>query len=470
MINRNGIEKVIEGGYCIGCGICAALDTSIRMERDKMGRIVAVVPKSHTPSIEAEFSCPFTDGNLNEDEIASQLFQRQDAAYNLFTGFYISSFAGWVEEGRYRRNGSSGGMANWLLCELLQRNLIDSVIHVAELPPQSDMLNASPLFGFRVSTTIQEVQAQSKSRYYPVEMSGVIRYMLEKPGRYAVIGLPCFCKALRLAGRQSPILLSRLAFVIGIVCGHLKSSAFAELLALQCGVEPEEIHAIDFRTKLDNRSAANYGLTVEGISAGQLIKCTRPMEGLLGSNWGHGFFKYKACEFCDDVLAETADIAFGDAWLPEYEADSRGTNVIIVRNSRLLELLDKASLAGRLHLESISVERVVESQAGGLRHRREGLAYRLWLQDRAGHWRPNKRVKASSKHLSRKQRRIYRLRYELGQASHDAFAEAKKRGGLGYFVQSMAPLVHHYDNQYRSFFVLRLFKKIRRLMSIKNKI
>lgn len=41
---------------------------------------------------------------------------------------------------------------------------------------------------------------------------------------------------------------------------------------------------------------------------------------------------YKACDFCDDVFAETADIALGDAWLPEYVQDGNGTNVVVTRN------------------------------------------------------------------------------------------------------------------------------------------
>ena len=33
----------------------------------------------------------------------------------------------------------------------------------------------------------------------------------------------------------------------------------------------------------------------------------------------------------DDVVTETADISFGDAWVEPYSSGGRGTNVIIVR-------------------------------------------------------------------------------------------------------------------------------------------
>ena len=33
------------------------------------------------------------------------------------------------------------------------------------------------------------------------------------------------------------------------------------------------------------------------------------------ADWGMGIFKLGACDYCDDIVGETADISFGDAWL-----------------------------------------------------------------------------------------------------------------------------------------------------------
>ena len=102
----------------------------------------------------------------------------------------------------------------------------------------------------------------------------------------------------------------------GSLTAYLKSKAFAELCAWQCGIRPSELRAIDFRTKLANRPANDYAVTVTGGNNGHAISSTKPTSELFGSNWGLGFFKYKACDFCDDVVAETADVSLGDAWLP----------------------------------------------------------------------------------------------------------------------------------------------------------
>jgi coenzyme F420-reducing hydrogenase beta subunit len=346
-----------------------------------------------------------------------------------------------------------------VLVELLNRGLVNYVVHVT---PETAPAVGKPLFRFAISSTPEEVRAGSKSRYYPVEMSGVISGLLQRPGRYAVVGIPCFIKALRLACRESSVLKERLAFTVGLVCGHLKSSAFAELFAWQCGIAPDALRAIDFRTKLPNQPASSYAVTVSGERDGQLFLITKPTSEFFGSNWSHGFFKYKACDFCDDVVGETADISIGDAWLREYEADAAGTNVVVVRSQTLNSLLADAAAAGRLHLDSIPVEKVVESQAGGFRHRRDGLAYRLFLEDQAGHWRPTKRVAPVGGRLTPKLKRIYTMRYNLAQSSHVAFARAKARQDLSVFLEIMRPLAARYDLFYQRPFLFRILGRIKR--------
>jgi coenzyme F420-reducing hydrogenase beta subunit len=454
-------DTVVKSGCCIGCGACAAFDSNLRLRLDEYGRYVASRQSGSSPANAAATRvCPFADGVPNEDELAREVFG-QTGPFDPHVGYHVASYAGWVVESDLRAQGSSGGLASWLLVELLARRLVDHVVHVAPQPAPSA---GAPLFGFAISSTPEEVRAKAKSRYYPVEMSGVITEMLHRPGRYAVVGIPCYIKALRLACRESAVLKERVTFTIGIVCGHLKSTAFAEMFAWQCGIAPSGLRAIDFRTKLPSRPAFSYAVTVSGERDGQLLTVTKPTSELIGSNWGHAFFKYKACDFCDDVVGETADISVGDAWLPEYVSDSAGTNVAVVRSPALNPILTEAMVAGRLHLDSIPVEKVVESQAGGFRHRRDGLAYRLYLEDQAGRWRPTKRVAPSSTHLTPKLREIYTLRYELGQASHAAFAGAKAKQDFSIFVQAMNPFTARYGRYYRRPLILRLLGKIKRAL------
>ena len=440
MTCKGDLQKVVDGGFCIGCGACAALDTGISIGFDDIGRLQARLPDGRAPSQIATQACPFSGAGPNEDTIASNLFNANEVVEDSRIGRHLACFAGWVVEGSVRENASSGGIATWLQRDMLERGLVDAVINVAPREGQAD----EPLFTFTVARNPDDVSAHTKTRYYPVEMSGVIRFMIDNPGRYATIGTPCFAKALRLAAEQSPELQDRLTYVLGIVCGHLKTTSFAEALAVQCEIDPDRIDAIDFRAKLKGRPASRYGVSVTGARADGSGNgtVTKPMEGLFGANWGHGLFKYKACEFCDDVLAETADVVVGDAWLPSYDGDHRGCNVVVVRHPELLKMLCAGRDAGLLYLDDLSADAVAESQAGGLRHRRDGLAFRLWQADQMQIWRPEKRVNSGRRHLAPAMRRMHAARYALGQASHAVWRDTPD---FDTFAARMSPMIARYD-------------------------
>ncbi len=452
-------STVVEGGYCIGCGMCSAFSPDIGMQMDEFGQWQAVRKNPNgrvDRGIAGEF-CPFADGNPNEDELAQELFPSTKAHGRI--GRYLANYAGYVEQGDFRAHGSSGGVVSWILCQLLEGDHADAVVHVGATGDPAP----APMFGFVVSRTTEEIRSRSKSRYYPVEMSGVVRHMLENPGRYAVVGLPCFIKALRLACRQSEVLRSRITHTVGIVCGHLKSRAFAEMMAWQCGIAPADLRSFDFRTKQAKMPASHYAITAAGISNGQEVSVVRPVAEMFGTNWSYGLFKYQACDYCDDVLAETADVAVGDAWLPEYVPDCNGTSIVTVRTRFFDELIKEGIGTGSLHLDALSADRVAESQDGGLRHRRDGLSWRLEQAKLADRWAPTKRVSPGSVPLNARQKKRFAVRQQLAASSHTCFFKAKREGRFEVFKSDIKPLMDECDKLTKSNAPARLAGKLRRL-------
>jgi coenzyme F420-reducing hydrogenase beta subunit len=335
-------------------------------------------------------------------------------------GRWTACFAGHVTEDGYRETGSSGGMGSWLAVELLRRDLVDSVLHVKPTHNGQGGL----LFEYQVSRTEEEVRYGAKSRYYPCDLSAVSRHVIETPGRYALVALPCFSKAARLLGAQNPIIAERLRFVIALVCGHLKSTGFARMYAWQSGMVPRELSYIDFRHKGPSRTARQYFIKLVGEGADGRMERVMANQAFFGTDWGHGFFKYQACDYCDDVVGETADVSIGDAWLPKYDEDAGGTNIIVSRSGEIDAILASAVASRRVWLEPVSAEDVVRSQEAGFRHRHEGLAYRLSLKDRRGCWRPPKRIVANSSHLTLQYKLLFRLREAIRGESHAAFLAA----------------------------------------------
>ena len=442
-------ETVVSGGYCIGCGACASVPGSpIQMKLNEHGQFQANFEPSANDtslSISVRAVCPFSGEESNEDRIAQELFGK-DCEYHDKIGYYLATYAGYVSEENFRDRGSSGGIGSWVLVQLLKEGIVDGVIHVHQRSPSND---DPRLFHYKFSKTVKQILNGAKSRYYPIEMSEVMQLVREQPGRYAIVGIPCFIKAVRLLMRQDAILAERIRFCVGLICGHLKSTRYAEMFAWQCGIEPDKLLSIDFRKKLSGEPANKYGIEVTGLKDGQVVTAVRPCYKLYGSDWGQGFFKYKACDYCDDVVAETADVVVGDAWLPKYKVDGRGTNVIVVRHPIIRDLLERGLALNQLNLDSIDANEVSRSQSSGLNHRREGLAYRLHLAERKGEWYPPKRIQPSKRHLiyNLQQRQVWRLR--LARESHLAFKEAIDKGQFSLFVQRMKPLVQQYRALYQ---------------------
>lgn len=436
-------DTVISNGYCVGCGACAAPEQSpFKIVMDEYGQYQSALKDPNVFAAtknDYEKLCPFGSGAPNEDEIAKQHFSGS-CEHNGQIGYYNGVFAGHVIEGDFRKQGSSGGMGTWILNELLSKGLVDYVVHVKSETASVNLHNIP--FKYQVSETLGETQEGGKSRYYPIELSGVLKEIRSKPGRYVIVGLPCFIKSIRLLQAQEPVLAERIRYCVGLVCGHLKSAHYAQSLAWQMGIAPQELESIDFRAKDSSQPANRYSTYAKGGEGEKIVMTNQ----LFGTDWGAGAFKYKACDFCDDVFAETADIVLGDAWLPEYVQDSGGTNVVVTRNQDVRQLIINAREEGRLVMDDLPVEKAVQSQDAGLRHRRIGIIDRLGFEAEAGSWVPVKRITMTHHEKPEHEKEKQMLRVKMRSLSHDSFKLAKEKSDINIYIESMTPVYMKYKS------------------------
>jgi coenzyme F420-reducing hydrogenase beta subunit len=409
--------EIVRSGLCIGCGSCAAANPSAGMQWDKDGFLKPHGSREwyEAPSEFISASCPFSPGAANEDAIAAERFPSAPAAHPAI-GRFEAAYVGHAAENPFRSTGSSGGLTSWVGAELLRQGLVDAVAHVLPADPRS----TGRFFEYGFSRTPEELMRGAKSRYYPIELTRVLHEIRATPGRYAVVGIPCFIKAIHLLRRADPLIRDRVTHTLGLFCGHMKSAAMVESFAWQLGTEFERVRALDYRIKDESRPANWYRAHLEledGSNAAQ------DWWHLADGDWGAGFFQNQACNWCDDVVAETADVSFGDAWVEPYSSDGRGTNVMIVRTKPLHRLVEHARAEGRLELQTVDAEFIVQTQAAGLRHRRDGLAYRLSWRKRG--IVPLKRV-APSAGLTLRRKLIYRLRYSIARWSNPIFRLARR--------------------------------------------
>lgn len=414
-------QNIIRSGLCIGCGGCVAQADlpGLRMQLDRYGQYKpsGAAAWLRTPSATIAHTCPFSPAANNEDELAASRFPTAPY-HDPLIGRYQTAYVGYVAEENFRACGSSGGMVTWVATELLRQGLVDGVAHVVAT---ADPHQEGRFFRYQVSHTETEIRAGAKSRYYPVELSEVIRTIRAHPGRYAVVGIPCFIKAIHLLRGQDAVLRRRIVFTLGLFCGHMKSARLVESFAWQMGVRLEEVVRVEYRLK-DPIRPANWYTAHLTLRDGRSVR--QDWWHLADGDWGAGFFQNSACNFCDDVVAETADISFGDAWVEPYSSDGRGTNVVIVRSPVLQTLVAAAIQDGRLKLDPVDHQFVEQTQAAGFRQRREGLAYRLsWPHLGI---QPRKRVRPAARRLTWRRKLIYHMRSLITAWSHRVFWLARR--------------------------------------------
>lgn len=365
------IDSVVKNDLCIGCGLCAysCPAKALEMKWNKYGFLIPELIGNCDSDESCISVCPFNpfpeDEVKTENELAEHFLQ-ENIQYHPKIGKYINIYAGYANE--FRLTSSSGGIATYIFSELLEQGIVDYIFSVKE----SQKTNV--YYEYSVTSSKAELLNASKTRYFPVTLGTVMLKIHELKGKVAIVGVACFIKAIRLTQVKEPVLKEKIPFLVGIICGGVKSRFFTEYLAGRAGVLKQHIEKPQFRLKDYKSTAGDYsfGCINKEEQKEQTIKMRT-----VGDMWGTGFFKNNACDFCDDVTTELSDISLGDAWLPPYYNNGSGTNVIITRSKISDDLIQNGIKEGKLNIETLPQEHFLVSQQGSYNHRHTGLSVRM---------------------------------------------------------------------------------------------
>ena len=439
-------KYTINNEYSVRSGVLAAVSDKIDMGINGYGEYEYVVDEGDLTHEErsAVFAVDSTsDNSVDEDVLGGELFSQQDGIrHTRALGYYKDLFIGHAGD-PIRKNSSSGGMATWIALKLLEMGEIDGVIHAKNTNDGDGIL-----YKYGISRTPEDIKHGAKSRYYPLELSSVLREVKEKPGRYLLIGIPSFITEVRLLQQQNPIFKESIAFTIALVCGHQKTMKYAENIGWQAGMKPGDLKEINFRKKVAGTPANVYTNEVTGLINGKETTKIISSTELTGVDWAMGFFKTKFSDYVDDAFGETADVTLGDAWLPEYQNDSRGTSIVIARNSKLSDVITKGMKDGALQLIAADDKKIASSQKGCVHHYIDEMPYRLWRQDKAGIWRPKIRTEASKSKVPFLKRRVQDMRAIFRDKSKQRYRKAVEMNNWDYFGNSFGFDVFRYTLAY----------------------
>ena len=371
------IKTIIDNELCTGCGACVSEDLSgdTYMIWNDNGFLV---PNSDNLKYQNEMYrvCPFNlKGIINEDYLASEFLidtTRDDPEIGRFNSLYVGY------SNLYRATSSSGGIATYVFEYLLKNKIVDYLFVVKENEGK---------YCYQLFDSFEQIKEISKTRYYPVTMESLYNIIDSLNGKVAVSGVACFIKSIRLKQHYHPYLKSKIVFLVGIICGGLKSREYTDFLAQSSGCHSEYKHA-EYRIK----NARSYALDYKFSCINSMSHQTHTVDMLkLGDMWGTGLFKSNACDFCDDVTTELADISLGDAWIHPYNKDGLGNSVIVTRSGLADFIIKEGLTKEELSLSNLSLSDFKKSQSGSFNHRHKGLLFRINRMDNKGFKTPLKR-------------------------------------------------------------------------------
>lgn len=355
------IDDIVNNELCVGCGICISESRTSRMVWNKDGFLVPLLDNSFSEN--AIKLCPFNPSPemevQDEDILASRIFS-QTKHQDFKIGRFENTYTGYSNS--YRETSSSGGIATYVFEKLLKNKIVDHLFIVKEIEGTYEYLWID---------SIDEIKKISKTRYIPVTMENLFKMIDSKKGKIALSGVACFIKAIRLKQYYSPQYKEKIPFLVGIICGGLKSRFFTDYLVENTGIN-NEYRNQEYRIKDVTSTASDY-------SFGAFDKNNKFYQmkmSSVGDMWGTGFFKSNACDFCDDVTTELADISLGDAWLPEYRAQGLGNSIIITRTALADSLIINGIHSDELSVQLVSKDKIIQSQKASFVHRQDSLNFR----------------------------------------------------------------------------------------------
>lgn len=348
------VDQVVERGLCTGCGTCVSMcpRAAIKMQIRKATYLPEINLNHCTLCRICVKSCP---GYLVDFEMLnSRVFGKQPN--DMLLGNCVRCYFGYSANENIRYCSSSGGIATQLLIFALDQKLIDGALVVR-------MRRDNPLKPeIFIARTKEEVVSASKSKYCPVATNTGLKEILRQSGKFGVVGLPCHIHGLRKAEMLNKALKEKIVFRIGLFCSHSRDFEGTEFILKKIKVDKSNVEKLDYRGR-----GWPGGMTLTLKDGSERFIPLHEYYSILGS-W---LFTPWRCILCGDATNEFADISLGDAWIPEFRHDQKGTSVIVTRSMVGEGILRKAAFDRKIIVRETDTWAVIRSQKSILDFKRE---------------------------------------------------------------------------------------------------
>lgn len=276
------LENSINSQLCCHCGVCAGVCP-----------IHAIWMQNNVLSIEVD-KC--VDCGLCVNCCPASGYELSDLTLEDVKSIPFYSTA--AKDERISADASSGGFVTQTLLTLLAMGEITKAAVVVT----GDDLNES-CAKYVITNDSAEILRARRSKYTQATVDGVIKYIKNHEGRYAIVGVPCQLYGITQAIKKNTVLRDRIAYKLGVVCGYTYDEACIDGLLKVMGLQRQNVYRI-----LGWREGGLPGSFCVELKDGTVRSLPFADEHSVDVT----YYAQNRCKLCRDCLCEYGDVVSAD--------------------------------------------------------------------------------------------------------------------------------------------------------------
>jgi coenzyme F420 hydrogenase subunit beta len=332
------LQEIVEGGLCIGCGLCRAVAPEGQIQ-------IVLTPEGRERPVARGLLDAQTLERINAVCPGTRI---EGAASHgagvppcdVVWGRAEHMAIGYAADPVVRHRASTGGVLTALGQFLLASGRVKFILHVAA--SAQEPMRSGRILSFDAASVLEA----AGSRYGPAAPLVDFTALLDRAEPFALIAKPCDIAAVRNLARLDPRVDRYLRYALTFVCGGASDLTKSEEVVSELELRPEELSLFRYRgygnpgpTRLETKDGRAFELDYRQMWEDEATWRIQPR-----------------CKICPDAIGESADLAASDVWPGGGPAgEDAGFNGIIVRTERGLELHRAALAAGAIVVEQREV-------------------------------------------------------------------------------------------------------------------
>ena len=277
-----------------------------------------------------------------------------------YLGPFLECHAGYTTDDGILERSASGGFVTSFLIWLLREGHIERAL-LTRCTNIDGQIGAASF----IASNVDEILSAQNSVYIDGNVSffDTLHNELDRPGRLAIVCLPCQANAIRKMTQIDPTVSNKIVLLIGLACIHTAEPELINDFLESKGIDTRRVTELTMRGKprdFDNLKI-HFDREVLSVRGFALYFLTY-------------FHSSSRCLSCSDQLAEHSDISCCDVWRTPYMAKAKPHSFVIVRTAKAQAWFNQFCSYGLFYAEKAEPEAVVKSQQGGLHIKKRAQA------------------------------------------------------------------------------------------------